>query len=568
MATKARQTSISVHTSPYEQWIDRQSVVESDSEKTAGPPPGFLGESSSSAVIAELNDSLGETQTEASQTQHGKDITEDQIQRGAAVLYHLQDLDSLLKCLEWWLSFGEGYMVFRPIYNIWVADLHRFFNKTLREVPQKQRLQYLSRLVWRNTYKAMHATGKTTVEDWASQASGENLRWETVGLLFSAVGLNSYIVISEDTSYRSASSHTTRATIAKMMLRLANECLEMSQDCASYSDLYMCLLYERSPLVEAIRGDLSPEAWSRFSDVCSTAVELGLHKEKRVDAQTPFFLCELRIRLFETIYAHDKYVSTYLGRPPRISYRHCVIQLPSDLSDDEICGGETVLTHALTGLENGYATQGKITRTTRRRASLIHYIIREDILEIVLGNPHDDVTLRVEQIRERIRLAVAEMPAFMDVDLDELLSTVQRGMTVQIPGRDVPWRPLDVIRTLGFHCVLQHTDFLLERALYRRTKSDPSRLLAASRSLLDLAMKTHKATYFRDFQVDIVEIVSYPNRLRQMARTNPVIARILRRTKRCCSGDRAPQARSARYTRRSSAALRDHPATKRAGFCT
>lgn len=516
MATKARQNSLSIQPSPYEQWIDRQTVAEDDSGKADVPAPGFLGESSSSAVIAELNDSLGETQAEASRGHTEKDVTEDQIHKGAAVLYHLEDLDSLLKCLEWWLSFGEGYTLFRPIYNIWVADLYRFFNTTLRGVPQKQRLQYLSRLVWRNTYEPIHATGNTTVEEWASQASGASLRWETVGLLFSAIGLNSYVVLSEDTAYRSASYRATRATIAKRMLRLANECLEMSQECASHSDLYMCLLYERSPLTEAIRGDLSPEAWSRFSDVCNTAVELGLHKEKRVDTQTPFFLCELRIRLFETIYAHDKGVSTYLGRPPRISYRHCVIQLPSDLSDDEICGDHTVLTTALAGLENGYATQGKITRTTRRRASLIHYSIREDILEIVLGNPHEDVSVRVEQIRERIKLAVAEMPAFMDVNLDELLDSVQRGMTIQIPGRNVPWRPLDVIRTLGFHCVLQHTDFLLERALYRRTKSDPSSLLAASRRLLDLAMKIHKATYLRDFQADIVEIVSDVSRLRQI----------------------------------------------------
>ena len=546
---KARPGSVSVHASPYEQWVDRQSVPEDDSEKSAMPPPGFLGESSSSAVIAELNDSLGETQTEASRTQTDKDITDEQIHRGAAVLYHLQDLDSLLKCLEWWLSLGEGYTLFRPVYNIWVADLYRFFNTTLREVPQKQRLQYLSRLVWRNTSKPMHATGKTTVEEWALQASGENLRWETVGLFFSALGMNSYVLSSEDTTYRTVGSQGTRATIAKMMLRLANECLGMSQACGIHTDLYMCLLYERSPLVERIRGDLSAEAWTRFSEVCNTAVELGLHKEKRVDTHTPFFLCELRIRLFETIYAHDKYVSTYLGRPPRISYRHCVIQLPSDLSDDEICGDENVLIAALAKLQNGYATSGKITRATRRRASLIHYIIREDILEIVLGNPHEDVSSRVEQIRERIKLAVAEMPAFMNVNLEELLSTVRHGMTLQIPGRNVPWQPMDVLRALGFHCVLRHTDFLLERALYRRCKSDPSRLIASACSLLDLAMKTHtKATYLQDFQADIVEIVSCPDLVQKSQYTDLFAAGILRLAERCCAGNRAFQARPAGHS--------------------
>lgn len=512
----ARPASVSVHASPYEQWVDRQVVPEKDVEKVAAPPLGFLGESSSSAVIAELNDSLGETQAEASRAHTEKDATDDQIHRGAAVLYHLQDLDALTKCLEWWLTQGEGYVVFRPIYNIWVNELYRFFNTKLREVPQKHRLQYLSKLVWRNTHKQMHATGKTTVKEWALQATGENLRWETVGLLFSAIGLNTFVLLSDDTSHRLGDSKTSRATLAKTMLRLANECLEMTQQCASYTDLYACLLYERSPLVERVRGDVSAEAWARFSEVCNTAVEYGLHKEKKVDAQTPFFLCELRIRLFETIYAHDKYVSTYLGRPPRISYRHCVIQLPTDLSDDEICGDEANLMVALAGLSNGYATHGRITRATRRRAATIHYIIREDILELVLGNPHEDVSARAEQIRQRIELAVADTPAFMDVDPEQLVNAIRSGSDHTIPGRNTPWRPLDVIRALGFHCVLRHTDFLLERALYRRRKSDPSRLIATARTLLSLVMRTTtKSNYLQEFVADMVELVS------QMSITRP-----------------------------------------------
>jgi hypothetical protein len=39
------------------------------------------------------------------------------------------------------------------------------------------------------------------------------------------------------------------------------------------------------------------------------------------------------------------------------------------------------------------------------------------------------------------------------------------------------------------HCRRRHTDFLLERALVRRSKADPSKLIAAARSILNLILK-------------------------------------------------------------------------------
>ena len=105
-------------------------------------------------------------------------------------------------------------------------------------------------------------------------------------------------------------------------------------------------------------------------------------------------------------------------------------------------------------------------------------------------------------------LAIAEMPEFMRIDPEALLNTVRHGNTLEIPGRKTPWKPLDVMLVLGFHCVLRHTNFLLERALYRRRKSDPSSLIATSRSLLNLAMKTTtRSSYLQDFQLDLVELV-------------------------------------------------------------
>lgn len=43
-----------------------------------------------------------------------------------------------------------------------------------------------------------------------------------------------------------------------------------------------------------------------MGEISATMVILGLHQEKKVDERVPVFLCELRTRLFEQVYSHDK----------------------------------------------------------------------------------------------------------------------------------------------------------------------------------------------------------------------------------------------------------------------
>jgi hypothetical protein len=499
--------------------VNFEGVAQSGAEKEVISPLGFLGESSASAVVAELIDSMGEIQTEAVYAHGGDNITEAMVQKGATVLYHLQGLEARLEEFHAWMRVGDGYLLFSKAYEVFISELWHYMRTTLQDVPQGQRLQHLSRLVWRNTYKQMHVSASTTIEDWARQATGSNLRWETVGLLFSAVGLRvSGAVFTENYTALEDARPNGRMGMVKTMLSLVDECIDLSKKCGSYSDLFACLVYECSPLVEWVRGDVSAEAWVRFGEVCNIAVELGLHKEKHVDARTPFFLCELRIRLFGSIYVHDKYVSTYLGRPPRISHRHCVIQLPTDLSDDEVCSSQAELVRTLAKLNSGFASSGKLGRATLRRAAIAHFIIREEVLEIVLGNPQDDVNNRMHQIRDKITRGTDEMPPFVRIDPEELLDNVRSGQLCEIPGRNVTWSPLDAVLVLTFHCNLRYTDFLLERALARRSMVDPAKLIATARSLLDLVMKvTSNSGYLHGFHLYKVELVRCGSSLRSLS---------------------------------------------------
>ncbi|KAK5129850.1 hypothetical protein LTR08_002758 [Meristemomyces frigidus] len=237
------------------------------------------------------------------------------------------------------------------------------------------------------------------------------------------------------------------------------------------------------------------------------AVMLGFHREKRVDATTPFYLCELRIRLFDRIFCYDKFLSTYLGRPPRISYRHCAMQSPLDLNDDEVCLEEPDLTAALSRLEGGWSTLGHTNRSSWRRVSSQQATICEDILEISLGLYHEDLDGRIRQVRLKIESAREQLPAFVRVNPEEILSNLHHSPACMIPDRNVEWRPLDVIMLLMIHCGFRHTDFLLERAIVNRLRPSRTHFIVCARSLLDIVLKgLSKREYLRDFQADIVAL--------------------------------------------------------------
>jgi hypothetical protein len=79
----------------------------------------------------------------------------------------------------------------------------------------------------------------------------------------------------------------------------------------------------------------------------------------------PTWFAETRRRMFCDSYNQDKSISTFLGRPIRISKRHTDISLPLDVSDEELYGDEATLTQAINALDNnGWNTKGRWLRAS------------------------------------------------------------------------------------------------------------------------------------------------------------------------------------------------------------
>lgn len=282
---------------------------------------GFLGQTSSTAVVAELNSSLGINAPELPNEPRSESVSDALVRRGVQVLSFFRDEDQMRQSLDHCFTAGdgEGFLIFRPVYMAWLDG----FLPVLRNAAMSNTLEALSAKVWRNTQKAVACNGSTTALEWAQATTGENVRWETLGLLLSLTGILALSLPSWHPMFGIGRGGRTK--LKQTVLDLVNLCVDFSKASESRNDMFAILLYDRFLFVAMMKGDASSESWTRFGEVCDTITLLGIHLENRTDARIPFFQCELRVRLFVVCYTMDKFMSTFLGRPPRISYRYSVL---------------------------------------------------------------------------------------------------------------------------------------------------------------------------------------------------------------------------------------------------
>lgn len=126
---------------------------------------------------------------------------------------------------------------------------------------------------------------------------------------------------------------------------------------------------------------------SQLSDVI-----FGLGRsENNPNIQLPFFLDEIRRRLITGSYTLDKQLAMTLSRPPLIGRRYFDVQLPLDLSYDEVLADPDVRDAAISRLDSsGWNNQGSDQKAGWLRVSALVGSIREQILELSLGRHVED----------------------------------------------------------------------------------------------------------------------------------------------------------------------------------
>ncbi|KAI5357037.1 hypothetical protein Slin14017_G123580 [Septoria linicola] len=471
---------------------------------------GFLGPTAYSAVYAE-NPGILQT-PDIDEAPEPPVTSADKIQQGAQVLSMLKDLPVYRRFTQRWFELCDGIVVMQPVFRIWIDELWNEFGQILADGRSEQLLT-LRELVWRNTRQPMRVHGNMTAREWAKLASGRNLRWEVVGVILSLVGLIAVNLSNWDSIFDSIrESYVDRATFADRMRKASEFCLCFCYESEVLNDIYVCFMFEDLVLVECLKGDAHYAAWQRTGEVCDAIVAMGLHQGNKVDSETPFFLAELRKKIFISAYGHDKTMASFLGRPPRLSHRYCKMEAPLDLSDDELFSEGPELEAAVSKLDsNGWNTGGHLHRNTWLRVWFQHCRIREDILEIALGSDEEDIAYQAEKVRVKMERVLNSFPDFMRIPPEQVLSESSTYLSIgfALGKTKEATRQVNAIFVLCIHTGIVHTDFLLQRAMVSRLRTDTKQLIPISRRMLKLVLLAQsKKDFFRDFQGDLIYLLA------------------------------------------------------------
>jgi hypothetical protein len=243
------------------------------------------------------------------------------------------------------------------------------------------------------------------------------------------------------------------------------------------------------------------ETSKKASNLAAALMCCNLHQEIKADDRTPFFISELRKRLFICAYDNDKQSATYSGRPPKLSRHYCRLQIPLDLTDSQLMAESLDLDTVIDELDGqGWNQQGLVQRSTFARLSATNALITEEILEVALGNlPQHELAQRAMDIDDKSHKAWSELPQFLVIDQNDPFGSNRA--------------PLELLFLAFIRLTYLDQQFLLQRTLSKKTNVDCTvpnvSLLAICSEIFQLVvLMVDNKDYFRDFQVDFMQVLT------------------------------------------------------------
>lgn len=112
---------------------------------------------------------------------------------------------------------------------------------------------------------------------------------------------------------------------------------------------------------------------------------MEVHREPKESSNTPWFLDEIRTRLFASVYYVDKVLSNILGKLPRVPRHYCNRRLPLNIGDDKLFVLGPTLEDVLYGFDSGGWSLQESYPSDWLRTRYVLATFREEILSIKLG---------------------------------------------------------------------------------------------------------------------------------------------------------------------------------------
>ncbi|EME45299.1 hypothetical protein DOTSEDRAFT_129045 [Dothistroma septosporum NZE10] len=304
----------------------------------AYPNPGFLGDSSHTAIFEQIVASHESSEVHSPTTPAPAPGTAPgtapapvhlatvrnasqgpQVLRGSALIDDIRSTlppSSCATLLKAWLWKGTNLALAGNLLRPCIESVVRVLSSRSSSIDISQKLLM-------NSLEALNADSTFDSDRYLAQLVNENVRWESLGLVLVAVSRAATDLDEYGELYRNQPDRRKWQTNA---LEFSDQCLELCLRLDCLNDLQLLLQYENWIAHSMVDGDQSYHSWRKLGDVVSSLFALGYHE--RIDGQErlPGFLKNLRSTALARTFSGDMNVSIFLGRPPRIHSKYCEIK--------------------------------------------------------------------------------------------------------------------------------------------------------------------------------------------------------------------------------------------------
>lgn len=451
--------------------------------ETSSRQHGFLGFTSHLSIAKEDLGRLGVNLAGIDQaiSVQGKPIQNDKLDRGCQILSFFQNRAMIDRGIDLFFESSECINIHcgEFIVRYWLSQLWHVHAATLSS-QDSAHIRQLCQSLFENTATPLVCDGGTTAKQWAKSATGPHIRWGVIGMIATYVGTYAMITPSSNTFFQEF--NVERTSLLKQVTEVSEACLEFCRQCGALDDLFICALFEHYDITKYTQGEASYATYCLGAELNSAFIAMGLHQEFNPDNCVPFFLVELRKRLRALVYMAEISIATFLGRPPRLSHRYINLDPPLDLTDFQLFSEDPQeLDSAIAQLdEQGYNRDGEIRDTSWIRSSIKFTIMREEILELSLGNyTPDEVRQKAELIQQESEDHWANLPPMMSSLRSNPLA-LETKTVYESHVRNV------------FRQGPQANSLLLHLVLMRKAGTGPAGLIQTAQTILSDVMRVYK----------------------------------------------------------------------------
>ncbi|KAF4635056.1 hypothetical protein G7Y89_g3055 [Cudoniella acicularis] len=460
---------------------------------------GFFGPTNFSAVFLENGENLDSDNTEiqiSNDSSEGPLPTSESLQSqtflmlarsqdqdgnprvilGAKVLRALPDRHTCNFLLEWYYDKCHECVFHKHSVMSCSNSVWSTYGSFFKDPRKGEDLEHVSEVLCNNSKTVLEEpSGSDDYTKWLDSFCGDNLRWESLGIVYSALASATLSLPERDAFFTTQrGNRKDRKSFAVEMKDCVQACITLS----NYMDLInlpmVALLTKNLILQTVISGDTSLVVWRQLGDLVSSSTALGLHRQLDHNQQVSF-LPEMKKRLFTVIFNIDKGSSLLTGRPPALSYRYTRFKHPLDLSDDAIMRGGDQLVEAVSRLDpNGWNTDGEIHSSTMIRAHGLLSIVLNEILELSLGDPAECSEDRIRYLLNRLQQTYNNFPAFLHFQ------------SADPCGKNSPDKSFWTTLCLRLQ-FLEHR-LLLERLAHKQGVFDGQSMIDCAREMLELTV--------------------------------------------------------------------------------